>query len=312
MQDSNIETTKTETTKSGSSTSTKWKRWLEIPAFLIVLAGLLVIASYIIDPIRLKKPEKVIERDRPIVSALSAEPDTLDLLFIGDSEAMVMGSTLIMKEEGGISSFNCNEQGQRIYETYFFLKKMLDRQHPKVVILETNVIIHEVSIKIEPQLLMKAASEQVFPILRYHNNWKELAELKEPKPYIDYNGYHDIETLKPYKGGDYMFETDECAYIDPITVYYMTKIKELCDEKNVALVWVSSPSPINMNYPKHNALQKYADTYKVDFIDFNLMTEELGIDWSNDTGDEGDHINKNGAAKVSRYLLKYLKDNYDL
>jgi 2-hydroxy-3-keto-5-methylthiopentenyl-1-phosphate phosphatase len=109
-----------------------------------------------------------------------------------------------------------------------------------------------------------------------------------------------------------MFETDERAAINPIAMYYLDKICELCKEKDIPLVLVSSPSAVNMNYPKHNTLKDYADKHGLDYIDFNVLANEINLDWSQDTGDKGDHINAYGGEKTTRYLMKYLKENYDL
>jgi hypothetical protein len=49
-----------------------------------------------------------------------------------------------------------------------------------------------------------------------------------------------------------------------------------------------------------------------DYIDFNVLKDEIGIDWSQDTGDAGDHINIYGCEKTTRYLIDYLNENYDL
>ena len=48
------------------------------------------------------------------------------------------------------------------------------------------------------------------------------------------------------------------------------------------------------------------------FIDCNLHLDEMNFDWMHDTPDCGDHLNVFGAEKVSRYLGKYLKDNYNI
>ena len=44
----------------------------------------------------------------------------------------------------------------------------------------------------------------------------------------------------------------------------------------------------------------------------NLLLDDIGLDWTHDTADGGDHLNIYGAEKVSKYIGNYLNDNYDI
>ena len=311
--DKNPKTENNPKSENGSKTgSKKIGRWLEIFGFLIVFAITLKVISYFIDPIRTGNPNNVNARERHITRALMTKPDTMDVMIIGDSEAMVMASPEQMMNEAGIQAYNCNQLGQRISETYYFIGQLLKKQHPKVVILETNVITQDTTLKKEAEVSFKNYLQEEFCILRYHSSWKQIFGLKKPDKYTAVLGYEPVEVVDPYEGVEYMFETDERFYINPITFYYLDKILELCDEKDIKVILVTSPSTINADYSTHNTIQDYADEHGLPYIDFNILKDEIGIDWSKDTGDKGDHINKYGAEKTTRYLIKYLNENYDL
>ena len=62
----------------------------------------------------------------------------VDVAILGDSESYTLVSTYQLWKEAGIASYIGGQSGQWIGESYFSLKKILKRQSPKVLILETN------------------------------------------------------------------------------------------------------------------------------------------------------------------------------
>ena len=97
-------------------------RWLEILGFILLLVVVLQLLSYFMNPIYFDSPGMVSERDKYVSYALQEPADSIDVLILGDSEAMVLASTEILWDEEGISSYICAQHAQRLSETYFFLK----------------------------------------------------------------------------------------------------------------------------------------------------------------------------------------------
>ena len=60
------------------------------------------------------------------------------------------------------------------------------------------------------------------------------------------------------------------------------------------------------------SLKAYARENDIAYLNLNDTANPVGIDWSKDCLDKGDHLNASGAERVSIYLAAYLKENYDL
>lgn len=157
---------------------------------------------------------------------------------------------------------------------------------------------------------------RVVPVLKYHDRWKTFVPLKIFR-HIDKNegllkGFRYRTGTEPYNGGEWMKKTDEVAGTGANAEHYLKKIKELVEANGGTLLLVSVPSPDNWTYAKHNAIEKISEEYDLEFLDMNLMQDELNIDWKTETKDGGNHLNFLGAKKVSSYLAKYLSEKYNL
>ena len=151
----------------------------------------------------------------------------------------------------------------------------------------------------------------MFPILKYHRFWK--MEPADPKLQTTiFNGFELRAAVTPYTGGGYMHATDDRTPVTFITRYYLDKIKRLCDAHGTKLLFVTAPSPVNHTMQRHNEVQALADALAVPYLDLNLNTEELGIDWNLDTLDGGDHLNYTGCQKATAYLQRYMQTHYTL
>ena len=235
------------------------------------------------------------------------------MAILGDSESYTLVSTYQLWKEAGIASYIGGQSGQWIGESYFSLKKILKRQSPKVLILETNEFFSrgDASVIKDAAKSAQEFARQMFPILKYHRFWK--MEPADPKLQTTiFNGFELRAAVTPYTGGGYMHATDDRTPVTFITRYYLDKIKRLCDAHGTKLLFVTAPSPVNHTMQRHNEVQALADALAVPYLDLNLNTEELGIDWNLDTLDGGDHLNYTGCQKATAYLQRYMQTHYTL
>lgn len=215
--------------------------------------------------------------------------NTIDVLIAGDSLTYSSISPMGLWNHYGITSYVCGQPGQMMDETYGTLKLAFETQKPSLVLFETNVLF------------------------RKQERAKEKKDLMS-KLYVreDSKGFKLRDGVKPYQKGVYMKKTEKKEKISKQVEMYMEKILKLCREHGARLVLVSTPSPKNYNYQKHNTLQEYAEKKSLMYLDMNLITKGLKINWKTDTMDKGDHLNLSGARKVTKYLGKYLKKEFGL
>ena len=289
--------------------ASKKEKLLRTIGFFAVLITVLSILNYFFDPLRLDMVKYVTEHDSNYLSLMEEPEDSIDVLVLGDSLSYGMINPIDFWEKGGLTSYIAGQSGQIVPETYFELKNIMENQSPKVVIIETGILVHDFST--EMHILIYQVMYDLLPVTKYHELWKVMLgdtddELKE-----HFKGFRKREDIMAYEGGEYMIYTDEDKEIKGIGKTYMKKIKELCDDNNATLVLVSMPSPKNYNYEIHNGLTVLADELGVEYIDFNLMTEELSFDWTAHMLDGDDHVNFFGTLRTSGWLLDYIINNYN-
>lgn len=287
------------------------KKWIRPIAFILLLVIFLQGLSYLF-----------ITRGNGNKNALSVmkQPEnSMDYLLIGDSECYSSISPMEIWMKHGFAGYNCGVVGQHTQYTYYLLQQVLEKQSPKVVLLETNELFRSSKGSSPLETVVENAASKYFPLLQYHNGWQKisLSEIRAFKPFKKLSGsdalkgFHYRPQVVPYTGGEYMRPTDEVREIDTVSLHYLNCMAELCDKKGVEFVLISVPSPVNWNYKKHNAVVQYAEQRGITYLDLNLLAERLGIDWTEDTTDKGDHLSFTGAKKVTEYIGDWFALNYD-
>lgn len=281
---------------------------LKIVVFICAVFTIIGVLSVMVNPDN--TGAGVDKFDKVVIDADSENENSIDVVVIGDSEAYRSIIPPEMYRKYGFTSYVAASPAQKTYQSYAMLEAILERQKPSVCILEPNVLFRDYSIvsSVWPRF------EKTFPIFKYHNAWKGVFDSDykyDDLSFDSFKGYRYIDSVKATKNVNYMVQTDSTEPISTSNTNDFRRIYELCKKNDIKLLVLRTPSIKNWNYAKYDAVRQLAEKYKVKFIDLN-MDNSIGIDWTQDTYDKGDHLNFSGAEKVTSFLGAYLDKRYDL
>lgn len=112
---------------------------------------------------------------------------------------------------------------------------------------------------------------------------------------------------------DYVDEEADDIVLDEECAKYLNLIKQECDDNGIELVVVKYPTCL---WNKHNyfTVKQWTDLNDVTYLDFNAdqeLRKQVDINWETETVDGGNHLNYEGAMKVTAWIGNYLSENYD-
>ena len=287
------------------------RQLLKVLAFGLLLALMLVAAGILLNPGKWFSAGLIKDRNARYAEITTVPRDTIDIYNIGNSLAMVGISPMDLWHEEGYTSFNLCKGESKTSEAYYLLKHGLSYQHPDLIMIESNMMLRSDDPLTDLQTALSEFFQYHFPFCRYHNLWQAIGSKPSIREY--YMGYLISEHIMPYTGDtDYLGPTQERKKIEYLSTYYMDRILKLCEENDIKVVFYSLCSPKCYDTARLNSIGDYARSRGLTYIDLNQNWREIGIDWSHDTRDEGDHLNEYGVAKVTKYMGEYLRKNYDL
>ena len=279
---------------------------LVVIVFMIVLIGSMLLLSFVFTPTNNYPDAGMIDWN---VKAILAEPqNSIDAIFLGNSEGYYAFTPLKIWEEQGITTYNCSAKGNPVNISESYLHLAFEKQTPKVVFFETD------SIYKKPLVIWQLFSSRVvetFSVMSYHNRWKDMdaSEIGKEKNYTyqdDFKGFFMDKATVAADPATNMNPTDKSKHIFYRNRQYIIRMKEYCEERGAKFVLVSTPTTKNWNMKKHNGMAEFAQSAGIEYIDMNFMYDELHIDWNTDSRDGGDHLNVTGADKICSYLGQYL------
>ena len=296
-------------------------------AFVVAILGLVFLQRLVMP----KYMSNIVEG--AMIAEYYKEEKNHDVIFIGDCEVYENISPVTLWEEYGINSYIRGSAQQLVWQSYYLLEDTLRYEKPQAVVFNVlsmqyntpqseaynRMTIDGMKLSAAKIKCIQASMteeenmlEYLFPVLRYHSRITELT--KEDFTYlfhrdkVTHNGYYmrvDVKAAKDVpegkKLGDYRFGDTSYEYLD--------KIADLCEKEGIELVLVKAPSLYPYWYEEWDEqIEDYARERGLKYYNFLDQTEEIGLDFSQDTYDGGLHLNLSGAEKLSRYFGEILTE----
>lgn len=282
---------------------------------VINLCLCMTLLMFVLTACQTKVEDKHVPQSQTIIQD---QKEKLDILAVGNSDLYSGFNPLQLWHEKGYTSFVAGAPMQNMKLSYEMVKLAFKYHTPKVLILEVDQFFDAREKAIEPQGYEYTAKKYSYPLLK---NTNEFEDIQKEKYYSDKGltgrmnnqGYYYNNTIKPYHNGfSYMNSNKKNNTIVSFTKTYLPKIVALTKENNceVLLVWL--PSQTTATQKRHEIIQSFVDKYDLTFIDFNVEQYNTGFDWETDSRDAGNHLNYNGACKMTKFLGEYLSQNYQL
>ncbi|MCI8383014.1 MAG: SGNH/GDSL hydrolase family protein [Lachnospiraceae bacterium] len=304
-------------------------KWISSTAFIVVslfLLQKLLMPKYVSDVV-----------EGGLIAEYYEEEKDHDVVFIGDCEVYENFSPKVLWEDYGINSYIRGSAQQLIWQSYYLLEDTLRYEKPDVVIFNVlamqydrpqreaynRMTLEGMKWSLSKVRSIKASmtedesfSDYVFPILRYHSRWSEIGAedfaymFRREK--VSHNGYYMRVDVKPAENvpegkilADYRFGENAYDYLDRMT--------KLCAENDIQLILVKAPSLYPYWYDEwEEQMEEYAEKNELLYINFLELTQETGLDFSQDTYDGGLHLNLSGAEKITAYLGQILREEAGL
>ena len=277
------------------------------------------------------------------IHAFYGEPEnSLDVLYVGSSPLLRGISPMQMYQEHGYTGFIRASALQAPAVSYGLLAESLETQSPKVVVLVCDNLFQEYDyaeregdlrraldgMKLSAhkwEIVQKviAADERqtalsyLFPLLRYHERWKEVnpaeAETEPLSKHSFQKGQVPLANIAPQAYPPHFMEpTGEEAVFDEDALQETIGTLALCKEKNIPVLILHLPK-MSWSYEKSMAMEQFAKEQGVDYVDLDRkeIRNALQLDPQVDYYDQG-HMNVTGAKKVSRWLGDFLAEKYTL
>ena len=279
-------------------------------------------------------------KDTLHIRGFFCEPkDTIDVIAIGASEVYTSFNSPLLWKEFGFTSYAVSYAGAPGSLYPVMLAEALKYQKPKLVAVEINGFLHgdkylEETAKmhtwydnvpfskdkfrqIKDSVPKHKIGEFIFPIIKYHDNWKHpkicydsiVGKLKLKKCGISYTKNFATTTQKR--------NTSDFNYFEPQftekSQNYLTQFLDECKARGLKnVLFFRSPHCLTDTNP--DTVKKIGgliESYGYQFANFENSLKDMNLDAMHDFYNN-DHVNIYGMEKTTGYIGQYIVDNYDV
>jgi hypothetical protein len=307
---------------------------LKLGIFLALAVGILYAANFLL---KLKSIDgcyvaQMFERQKP---------DTVDVVFVGSSHIYTDVNPAVLWEEYGIASYDFAGSNQPLWNSYYYMKEAIEKQHPDLVVIDMYRAIENVDVIDDARIAMNTlgladgankrdsiyasvadeeeALDYILSYPIYHTRYEALSENDFKRYNGDTNGenYKGFNTncisMTPFEGFSDFSSVEDTLEMTQKNEEYLNKIIALAKETDTELILMVAPYQGIMPSDKmiYNRVRQIAKENGVEFVDFNEYYTQIGLDPMRDCA-ESSHLNYYGSEKFSAYLGSYIKKRYDI
>ena len=274
--------------------------------------------------------------------------NSLDVVFLGASELFSDFSSAQAYDEFGFTSYPYAVRSNPITLWKYELQEIIDNQHPKLIVVETNGALYSSNIMLDPTTVHRIADNipfsfnkismirdygsdeklsYFFPILKYYNNWewpKSMVKGIRNKLLLYRQGTSFLKGIQMWTedytpkdlidtGGD----QSEKA-LDPVAEEALVDFLTYCHDNNIEnIVFARYPHCITkeednyVRFERNNTAARIIKENGFDYIDLDSYKEDIGLDPKTDFYN-GEHMNAYGMKKTTTWFGRYLVEQYHL
>lgn len=273
----------------------------------------------------------------------------MDVLFLGTSHVLNSVFPMELWHDYGITSYNLGGHANQIPTSYWVMMNAFDYASPKVVVIDCYSLAS--NLKVFDDFEYVHLSFDAFPISKtkiravndllfnpgndnsagvagesgvkekhtrigllwdysvYHSRWSDITQRDfEPEISKEYGAESRIQLAEPAHVVDNPGNT-----LEEMTVgrAYLEFMIEECKSRGIDVLLTFIPYPISgeSTWTDVNTIYDIAALHDVKYLDY--MSLDV-VDFETDCYDPASHLNPSGAFKVTDYMGRYLRENYNI